>query len=57
MYNYFKLVIYMKISEILEKKRTLSFETFPPKKGFDDLYKTKEVLKEFQDKNSQILLY
>ena len=34
----------MNIAEILKNKRTLSFETFPPKKGLDDLDKTKEVL-------------
>lgn len=55
MYNYFKLVICMKISEILEKKRTLSFETFPPKKGFDDLDKTKEVLKELAKLNPDFI--
>lgn len=41
----------MKIDEILKKKRTLSFEVFPPKKGLEDLdkiYKTIDKLKEFK---------
>ena len=36
----------MKINEILKIKRTFSFETFPPKKGADDLDKLKETLNE-----------
>ncbi|MCR5112843.1 MAG: methylenetetrahydrofolate reductase [Acholeplasmatales bacterium] len=45
----------MKIDEILKNKRTLSFETFPPKKGMDDLDKTKEVLKELAKLNPDFI--
>ena len=46
----------MRINEILEKKRTLSFETFPPKKGLvEDIEKTKEVLKELAKLNPDFI--
>ena len=45
----------MRIDEILNKKRTLSFETFPPKKGSEDLTKTKEVLKELANLNPDFI--
>ena len=46
----------MRIDEILNNKRTLSFETFPPKKGLeDDLIKTKEVLKELAKLNPDFI--
>jgi len=45
----------MKISDILKEKRTFSFETFPPKKGFDDLEKTKEVLDELAKLNPDFI--
>ena len=41
----------MKIDEILKKKRTLSFEVFPPKKGqegLDKIFNTIDKLKEFK---------
>ncbi len=41
----------MKISEILKKKKTLSFEVFPPKKGKEDdlenLFRTIDMVKRF----------
>ncbi len=40
----------MKISEILKKKKTLSFEVFPPKSGVEDLeklYKTIDLVKSY----------
>ena len=45
----------MNIADILNKKRTLSFETFPPKKGLDDLEKTKEVLNELKKLNPDFI--
>ncbi len=46
----------MRIDEILKNKRTLSFETFPPKKGQEeDLIKTKEVLKELAKLNPDFI--
>ena len=45
----------MRIDEILNNKRTLSFETFPPKKGSEDLTKTKEVLKELSKLNPDFI--
>ncbi len=45
----------MRIDEILNKKRTLSFETFPPKKGVDDLNKTKEILRELSKLNPDFI--
>ena len=45
----------MRIDEILNNKRTLSFETFPPKKGSEDLTKTKEVLKELAKLNPDFI--
>ncbi len=45
----------MNIADILNKKRTLSFETFPPKKGLDDLDKTKEVLFELKKYNPDFI--
>ncbi|MBR4495864.1 MAG: methylenetetrahydrofolate reductase, partial [Acholeplasmatales bacterium] len=45
----------MNIRDILDKKRTLSFETFPPKKGLDDLAKTKEVLNELKKLNPDFI--
>ena len=45
----------MRIDEILKNKRTLSFETFPPKKGLDDLDKTKEVLRELAKLNPDFI--
>ncbi|MBR6072679.1 MAG: methylenetetrahydrofolate reductase [Acholeplasmatales bacterium] len=45
----------MRIDEILKNKRTLSFETFPPKKGLDDLDKTKEVLSELAKLNPDFI--
>ena len=41
----------MRIDEILKKKRTLSFEVFPPKKGqegLDKIFNTIDKLKEFK---------
>ncbi len=40
----------MKISEILKKKKTLSFEVFPPKSGIEDiekLYRTIDLVKSY----------
>ena len=34
----------MKISKILEKKRTLSFEVFPPKKYDEEIVKLYETI-------------
>ena len=45
----------MRIEEILKNKRTLSFETFPPKKGLDDLSKTKEILIELSKLNPDFI--
>ena len=45
----------MRINEILKNKRTLSFETFPPKKGYDDLDKTKAVLSELKKLNPDFI--
>ena len=45
----------MRIEEILKNKKTLSFETFPPKKGMDDLEKTKKVLKELAKLNPDFI--
>ena len=36
----------MRIDEILCKKRTLSFEVFPPKKGNDEINKVFNTIKE-----------
>jgi len=44
-------VLFVKISEILKKKKTLSFEVFPPKKGREDdlenLFRTIDMVKKF----------
>ena len=45
----------MKINEILNNKRTLSFETFPPKKGTEDLEKLKETLIELKKFNPDFI--
>ena len=45
----------MKINEIIEKKRTLSFEVFPPKKGLDDIEKTKNILNELSTLNPDFI--
>ena len=50
-----KKVLKMKINEILKNKRTLSFETFPPKKGKEDLEKLKETLKELAKFNPDFI--
>jgi methylenetetrahydrofolate reductase (NADPH) len=45
----------MKINEIIENKRTLSFEVFPPKKGLDDIEKTKNILNELATLNPDFI--
>ena len=39
----------MRIDEILSKKRTLSFEVFPPKKGNDEINKVFNTIKELKE--------
>lgn len=48
-------MIFMRIDEILNKKRTLSFETFPPKKGLDDIDKLKATLDELAKLNPDFI--
>ena len=46
----------MRIDEILKNKKTLSFETFPPKKEVEeDLIKTKNVLNELAKLNPDFI--
>ena len=45
----------MKIDEILKKKRTLSFEVFPPKKEKEDLPQLFETLKELKQFNPDFI--
>lgn len=45
----------MKINEILNKKRTLSFEVFPPKKGNEDIEKLYNTIKELKDLNPDFI--
>ena len=41
----------MRINEILTKKRTLSFEVFPPKKGKEDIEKLYKTIRELKELN------
>lgn len=45
----------MKISEILDKKRTLSFEVFPPKKGEEDKEKLIQTIQEIKSLNPDFI--
>ena len=45
----------MRIDEILSKKRTLSFEVFPPKKDNDELNKVFNTIKELKEYNPDFI--
>ena len=45
----------MRIDEILAKKRTLSFEVFPPKKGNDDIEKLYKTIRELKELNPDFI--
>ena len=45
----------MRIDEILSKKRTLSFEVFPPKKGNDEINKVFNTIKELKEYNPDFI--